>query len=68
MMRRHFPVVITSGMFDPDGMLVSEKWPVSSVWTGVPIGEPGSESVHWLHVRPVAIGPGSLFGTYTLMP
>ena len=60
--RRHFPVVITTGTFEPAGT------PGSSNRPSVPVvvcttGLPGRPSAHLLHVSPLGIGPGSVPGT-----
>src|SRR4029078_11948212 len=63
-LRRSFPIGMTSGMFVPDGafmILNLPSAPLSAAATGVPeIGESQRS-----HDAPVAIGPSAVFGTYS---
>src|SRR5437588_9967004 len=49
--RRHLPVTITTGMFEPDGASKIENLPDSSVVARA-TGVPGRSSLHLLHTAP----------------
>src|SRR5688500_11475441 len=64
---RHLPLVITTGTLSPEGIPNARNCPLGSeiVWA---TGLPGSGSLQRAHCAPSGNGPGSVPGTYTLMP
>jgi len=60
-LRRHLPVVITTGTLVPGGMPSSRKLPCASVRV-LACAPPGSASLQRAHVTPTGKGPGSVIG------
>jgi hypothetical protein len=60
--RRHFPIWMTSGMFEPTGTSFSVNFPCVSV-SVVTTGEPLATPPHLSHVAPCVIGSTGAFGT-----
>src|SRR5215212_9178131 len=63
---RHLPIVMTSGMFDPDGTSVSRNLPISS--ETVFATTPPDSSSHREHCAPSGNAVGNDAGTYTETP